>query len=150
MTRIIFGVVIFFTLASSNQPTSAAVVYDSLAKWGGGYGVRDSEAGQTIQLSGSARQVTRIELSLGANSNAEFRVRLYRLDGMGGTPGTLFWESPTQVFTWDPPYYNRKFVAIDVPGHHGPGSICLGSKRIRLGRISGCPKFTTANHRFTF
>ncbi len=117
MTRIIFGVVIFFTLASSNQPTSAAVVYDSLVIAGGGHGVRDGEAGQAVQLSGNAREVTRIELSLGAlRSNPEFLVRFYKLDGVGGAPGTLFWESPTQVLNTEPPVMIEQFVTIDVPG----------------------------------
>ena len=116
MRQIIFAAIFFLFVSVTERPVVAETVYDSLSDAGGGYGVLDGEVGQSVQLAGTGRQVTKIELFLGASSSVDFRVRFYELNGVRGTPGTMFWESPLQTFTWEPPKFNERFIAIDVPG----------------------------------
>jgi hypothetical protein len=91
-------------------------VYDSLSPSMGAYGFAvHSEIGQSIDLEGSARSITRMDVFLGTNTPDGFRLRFYTLDIVNGEPENLIWESPLQTFPYDPPSYNRKFVRIDIP-----------------------------------
>lgn len=109
-------VVALFLASVVGRESVGETVYDSLFIVDGSLGVGAREAGQTVRLAGIARQVTRVDLALGGNTLAEFRLRFYLLDGAGGTPGTMFWESALQTYPWEPPFYNYKTFGIDVPG----------------------------------
>lgn len=43
------------------------------------------------------------------------RLRFLNLDGVGGTPGSLIWESPVQTFPYRPINFNSTILTITVP-----------------------------------
>ena len=103
----------------TQQAANAAVVYDSLSGslFTGGRGFSDSlDNGQSVTLSGVERKVTQFEVYLGSAQSDEFYVRFYELDGAGGEPGTLVWQSPAQTYPSNSPFFQRKIVTVSVPG----------------------------------
>jgi hypothetical protein len=97
------------------------VVYDSLPYTIGGMGINQvgttgDQVGQSVRLSGVARQVSQFEVGLGGGGAGAFRIRFYDLDGTGQVPGSTIWESPIQIYPYDLPFYNEKVVTVSVPG----------------------------------
>lgn len=149
MSRATAAIVVFF-LAISNCCVHAGVVYDSITDQyynGTGSVANHFEVGQAISLAGTARKITKVELQVGGNVDADFQVRFYLLDGppwgAPNTPGTLVWESPVQFFDWTPPYYNRRVIELDVPSVVVPDTFAWAVARPiptqALGVFGGTP-----------
>jgi hypothetical protein len=142
--------VVSFPVASIASPTSPTVkvVYDSLSGFlsTAALGFANSiEVGQAITLEGNARQVNQIELFIGSNRAMEYRVRFYELNGMGGAPGTLIWESQSQTYPYTPGSF-RKVVSVDVPNVKLPSSfawVVAHDSRNMLVGISDPPSIGT-------
>ncbi len=125
MKRIAFLLVVFPIVLSSGSSSRGAIVYDAPLEpfAGGGIGfLTVPEVGQAISLDGTSRAVTKFEVGLSGGATTEFRVRFYELDGRGGGPGSLIWESPPQVFEFFPPINNRRVVGVTVPSVDVPDS----------------------------
>ncbi len=75
------------------------------------------EGGDQITLSGTERYVTNIVILAagGPSGTVDAEVRLYKNDGIGGTPGTLLWDSGIfdDLAFQSSPTYNS--YAFDVP-----------------------------------
>jgi hypothetical protein len=97
---------------------NSQIVYDSLVDppSTGGYGFLSStDIGEEVTLAGAARAITSFDVGLGSSVNQQFQLRFLNLDGVGGTPGSLIWESPVQTFPYTQIYFNRKILTISVP-----------------------------------
>src|SRR4029078_5989138 len=105
---------------SSVQFSLGEVVYNSLPFKDGSVGINvvgtnGDRVGQSVRLSGGMRQVTQIEVGLDGNAASGFRIEFYELNGAGGIPGSLIWQSPIQIYPWDPPDFNQKVISVAVP-----------------------------------
>ncbi len=103
---------------------SPATVYDTLLpnEFGGESFGASLEIGQTATLAGTQRRVVSFSVTLGSNAATPFRLKFYELDGPGGLPKTLIWESSSLTYPWVAPYYNIKVIDIDVPAVAVPNS----------------------------
>jgi hypothetical protein len=125
MSRLILFVALSSSWLCSFGFSNAAIVYDAPLQpfAGGGWGFWTiPEIGQAISLAGTARNVTQFEIGVGASETTEYRVRFYELDGRGGGPGTLIWESSPQIFQFFPPAQNRRVEVVDIPNVAVPDS----------------------------
>jgi hypothetical protein len=98
------------------SPSTAEVVYDSLTgfEYNGGRGCC-SGTGQTVALTGTSRNVTKLDVWFGTGGPSTFTAEFYKLDGPSSVPGSLIWKSPVQTYPYVPPYYNRQVISIDIP-----------------------------------
>jgi hypothetical protein len=97
---------------------NSQIVYDSLVdpNFTGGYGfLFSTDIGEEITLAGAARSITSFDVGLGSSVNQQFQLRFLNLDSVGGTPGSLIWESPVQTFPYTPINFNSKILTISVP-----------------------------------
>jgi hypothetical protein len=113
-------VIVFTALSAHHARTVAspsATVYDTLLpnEFGGESFGASLELGQTAILAGAERRVVSFDVTLGSNLDTPFRLKFYQLDGPGGLPQTLIWESAFQNYPWVPPSYNIKVVHVDIP-----------------------------------
>jgi hypothetical protein len=106
---------------------SSETVYDSLpgATFGGDSVGVGNEIALAMDLAGARRRVNHIDLTLGTNAELQFRVRFYQLDGGGGSPGSMIWESDVQTYPFEPGSFNRKLVPVDVPSILVPDQFAL-------------------------
>jgi len=122
MKRFIALIVLLHTAFATNQLSFGEGVYNSLPFIDGHYGtfvLSSVEAGQTITLEGNARRVMRVDLALSSGQPSDFVVRFYEMNGVGGKPGSLIWQSSPQPYPFTPntfPNPNEKVVSVDVGG----------------------------------
>lgn len=127
--------------------SSSEVVYDSLPGSFGGSALA-IEVGQSIELAGSARTITQIDLRMGSSNDLEvFWVRFYNVDS-NNLPQDLLWESQLQAWTDDTPFYATHVVSVDVPNIVVPDRFAWTTRRILPSQLSQSASQTTTTGTF--
>lgn len=114
-----FVMVGWILVVLSTSTLGQTVVYDNTTNdTGVEFTVNLDEIGDEITLAGTGRVVTRFEILLGLEPDAEgmlfAEVKFYTNDGQfGGSPGTLLWQSGFAQYTIDP--MNPEFIEFNVP-----------------------------------
>src|SRR4051812_11777215 len=104
-------------VALANDPgQSPTIVFDSMPNTNTGgeeFLPNVNEFGAAVELSGSARNVTQIDLLQSGFYKNQYLVRFYDLDSASGAPSHVIWESPPQTLGFEG--NGRVLSSIQVP-----------------------------------
>ncbi len=141
MRSTVFVISISALLTWMPCPAKSEIVFDNITgvtQFGGGV-IADPgyQLGVTISLSGTSRNVTRLDVLLyefgfGVPGDLTFRVNLW---DMASVPGSLIWASPVQhalLANRTPTLYS-----VDVPGVHVPDSVGWAIESISNAHSAG-------------
>jgi hypothetical protein len=93
-----FNVICFSLLAfgAVHAPASATLIYDNTTSFLGPISFTALQIGDEVQVSGSALNVTELDIGVnqqGVAGTANLQAFLYANDGAGGIPGSVLWNS---------------------------------------------------------
>jgi hypothetical protein len=121
---------IFITLSGMSSPVKSEIVFDNITgatQSGGGISTAPGyQGGDIVSLSGTSRNVTRLDVLLyefgsGVPGDLTFKVNLWEPVNVPNMPGNLLWASPVQHAL----LLNRTptSFSVEVPGIHVPDTL---------------------------